>query len=352
MRAFAALFACCAAVCAQTVTLPFPAPLAANTQIPLSAGIGRYQEWFSAAQAANLGAEPLRIQSLSVLAGASTSAAPSTTLDIEVAMAHGNASGLSSAFDSNYATPRVIVRTRTTLTMTSAGAGAPVLNVPFTTIFTWDGVSPLLVEIKVFANGRGNQPFAFDLRGTDQGFGSLARCYAGGNASAVTGNLVLNQGLFLSFSTRQGAKMPFGNGCRGINFITPTADTLQLAQPGGIWTHQLSNSAAQTIAIFALGTSRTQWVTSTGSAALPFDLGPLLNAPGCYLLVSPEIMFSLFTVGGPGTAGATLSLQVPPLSEFVGVSFYSQWFVLDQSAVNGVMSATAGLWSIVTPIGG
>lgn len=352
MRALAALFALCSAVCAQAVTLPFPAPLPANTQIPLSSGIGRYQEWFSAAQAANFGAQPMRIQSLSVLAGASTASAPSTTLDIEVAMSHGSVSGLTSTFDNNFATPRVIVRPRTTLTMNSAGAGNPVLNVPFTTIFTWDGVSPVLVEIKVYGNGRGNQPFAFDLRGTDQGFGSIARCYAGGNASAVSGNLVLNQGLFVRFDTRSGAKVPFGNGCRGINFVTPTADTLQLPQPGGIWTHQLSNAAAQTIAIFALGTSKTQWVDANGTAALPLDLGPLLNAAGCYLLVSPEIMFSLFTVGGPGTAGATLSLQVPPLSEFVGASFYSQWFVLDQSAVNGVMSGTAGLWSIVTPIGG
>lgn len=352
MRAFAASIALCAAVCAQNVTLPFPAPLPANTQIPLSSGVGRYQEWFSAAQAGNFGAAPLRIQSLSVLAGSSTSAAPSTSLDIEVALSHGAPSGLTSTFDNNYATPRVIVRPRTTLTMNGAGAGNPVLNVPFTTVFTWDGVSPLLVEIKVYGNGRGNQPFAFDLRGTDQGFGSIARCYAGGNASAVSGNLVLNQGLFLTFNTRQGAKVSFGNGCRGINFVTPTADTLQLAQPGGIWTHQLSNAAAQTIAIFALGTSRTQWVDANGTAALPLDLGPLLNAAGCNLFVSPEIMFSLFTVGGPGTAGATLSLQVPPLSEFVGVSLYSQWFVLDQSAVNGVMSATAPLWSIVTPIGG
>jgi hypothetical protein len=73
---------------------------------------------------------------------------------------------------------------------------------------------------------------------------------------------------------------------------------------------------------------------------------------GCTLFVSPDIMFSLFTVGGPGTAGATLSLQVPPLSEFAGVSLYSQWFVLDPAALNGVMSSTAALWSIVTPVGG
>ena len=352
MRAIAALFALCASVFAQTVTLPFPAPTTANTQIPLSSGLGRYQVWYSPTQAANLGAEPLRIQSLSVLAGASTTSAPSTTLDIEVGMAHASPFGLLTTFDSNYQTPRTIVLPRTTLTMTSAAAGNPVLNVPFTNLFTWDGSSAILVEIRVFANGRGNVPFSFDLRGTDLGFGSISRVYAGGNPAANTGSLVQNQGLFLRFNTRTGAKVPFGNGCRGVNFVTPTADTLQLPQPGAIWTHQLANAAAQTIAVFALGPSRTQWTTPNGTAALPLDLGPLLNANGCTLFASPDIMFSLFTVGGPGTAGATLSLQVPPLSEFAGVSLYSQWFVLDPAALNGVMSSTAALWSIVTPVGG
>ena len=352
MRALAVLFALCTAAVAQTVTLPFPASPFANTQIPLASGLGRYQEWFSAAQASNFGAEPLRVQSLSILAGASTSAAPSTTLDIEVAMAHAPGFGLSTTFDSNYVTPRTVVLPRTTLTMTSATAGNPVLNVPFTNLFTWDGQSPFLVEIRVFANGRNNQPFAFDLRSTDLGFGSVMRCYAGGNPAANTGTLVQNQGLFIRFNTRPGAKLAFGNGCRGVNNVMPTADTLQLPSPGAIWTHQLSNAAAQTIAVFALGPSRTQWVTPNGTAALTLDLGPLLNAFGCSLFVSPDIQFSLFTVGGPGTAGATLSLQVPPLSEFIGVSLYSQWFVLDSAALNGAMSGTAALWSIVTPVGG
>ena len=350
MRAFFILFVLAAAVSAQTVTLPVPAPLVSNTQLPFAAGVGRYQEWFSLAQAQNFGTEPIRLQSLTILAG--TSATISTTLDCEISMCHAPVFGLNSTFDSNLVGPRVIVRPRTTLTLLTAAAGQPVLTVPFTELFTWDGQRPFLVDVRIFGNGRSNAPFNADQRSTDSGFNSISRVYAGGNASATSGQLTAAQGLFMRFSLRPGAKTHFGNGCRGINFITPTADTLQLATPGNIWTHQLQNAAAQTLAGLAIGTSRTLWDSEGTPIPLPLDLTNVLNAPGCFLLVEPEITLFPTTVGGPGTASATLALQIPPLSAFVGLSLFSQWVVFDPAAVNGVLSATDGLWSIVTPIGG
>ncbi|MEQ1631223.1 MAG: hypothetical protein ABL997_02545 [Planctomycetota bacterium] len=350
MRALATLFVLAAALSAQTVTLPFPAPLASNTQLPFAAGIGRYQQWFSPAQAGNFGGQPIRVQSLTVLAG--TLASITTTLDCEISMCHAPSFGLNSTFDTNYVGLRTIVRPRTILTLGTAGIGQPVLTVPFTEMFTWDGQSAFLVEVRVFGNGRSNQPFNADQRSTDAGFGIVSRVYAGGNASATSGQLTTAQGLFLRFSLRPGAKAHFGSGCRGINFITPTADTLQLPTPGGVWTHQLQNAAAQTLAGLAIGTSRTLWDSEGTPVALPLDLTNVLSAPGCFLLVEPEITLFPTTVGGPGTASATMALQVPPLSEFVGLSFFSQWVVFDPAAVNGVLSATDALWSIVTPIGG
>ena len=41
-----------------------------------------------------------------------------------------------------------------------------------------------------------------------------------------------------------------------------------------------------------------------------------------------------------------------PFTEFVGVSIFTQWFVFDGAAVNGVLSATDGLWSVIAPVGG
>lgn len=351
MRFLATLLSLAAALTAQTVTLPFPAPLAANTQLPLAAGIGRYQQWFSAAQAtANFGTAPIRIQSLAILAGAS--ATITTTLDCEIAMAIASPFGLASTFDSNFAGPRIVVRPRTNLTLNTATAGNPVLTVPFTQSFTWDGQSPFLVEIRIFGNGRSNAPFNADQRGTDVGFGSISRVYQGGNASASSGNLVNGQGLFVRFTLRTGGSTHFGNGCRGFNFITPTCDTTTLGSPGQPWTHRLENAASQTFAIFALGASRTVWNDPNGPIPLPLDLANVLSAPGCFLLTSPDITLFLPTIGSPGTASASAVLQVPPLTEFVGVSFFSQWFVFDAAAVNGVLSATDGLWSVIAPVGG
>ena len=192
MRAFFILFVLAAAVSAQTVTLPFPAPLVSNTQLPFAAGVGRYQEWFSLAQAQNFGTEPSRLQSLTILAG--TSATISTTLDCEISMCHAPVFGLNSTFDSNLVGPRVIVRPRTTLTLLTAAAGQPVLTVPFTELFTWDGQRPFLVDVRIFGNGRSNAPFNADQRSTDSGFNSISRVYAGGNASATSGQLTAAQG--------------------------------------------------------------------------------------------------------------------------------------------------------------
>lgn len=351
MRFLATLLSLAAAVCAQTVTLPNPAPLAANTQLPLAAGIGRYQQWFSANQAINnFGPVPIRVQSMTVLAG--SVATITTTLDCEISMAHASPFGLASTFDSNYVGTRTIVRPRTNLTLNTAAVGNPVLTVPFTESFMWDGQSPFLVEIRIFGNGRSNAPFNADQRGTDVGFGSTMRVFQGNNASAASGNLVNGQGLFLRFTLRTGAKVHFGNGCRGINFITPTCDTTTLGIPGNPWTHRVDNAAAQTFAIFALGASRTVWNDPNGAIPLPLDLANVLSAPGCFLLTSPDITLFLPTIGGPGTASATAVLQVPPLTEFVGVSIFTQWFVFDGAAVNGVLSSTDGLWSVLAPVGG
>lgn len=351
MRFLATLLTLAAALCAQTVTLPAPAPLFSNLQLPVASGIGRYQQWFSAAQAtANFGSSPIRIQSLTILAG--SSATITTTLDCEVSMCIASPLGLASTFDQNYVGTRTVVRPRTNLTLTTATAGNPVLTIPFTELFTWDGASPFLVEFRIFGNGRSNAPFNADQRGTDLGFGAIQRVYQSGNASATSGSIASGSGLFMRFQLRTGGKVHYGNGCRGINFITPTGDTVALGQPGQPWTHRLENAAAQTFAILALGPSRTVWNDPNGAIPLPLDLANVLGAPGCFLVASPEITVFAPTIGGPGTATANVVLQVPPLPEFVGISMFSQWFVFDGAAVNGVLAGTDGLWSVFAPVGG
>src|SRR5262245_63444603 len=91
----------------STMILPNPQPTPANTNLPFSAGVGRYQQWFAASQTTQLAPEPVRIDQIQVLAGTLTSI--TTTLDLQVAMAHASPSGLLSSFDLNYVTPPVTV---------------------------------------------------------------------------------------------------------------------------------------------------------------------------------------------------------------------------------------------------
>ena len=83
------------AVPAQTVTLPEPPPLLANSNLPYAAGIGRHQQWFSLGQVQQFGADPIRIDQLQILAG--TTANLPTTVDVELAMAHAPAFGLNAS---------------------------------------------------------------------------------------------------------------------------------------------------------------------------------------------------------------------------------------------------------------
>ncbi len=351
MRTLAILAAFVAPLaCQATVLLPNPQPLVANTNLPFSAGIGRYQQWFAPGQTIQLATTPVRIDQIQVIGG--TASATTTTLDLQVAMAHAAPTGITSVFDQNYVTPAVTVLPRSIVTLVGSGAGSNVLTLPLTTPFTWDGTSAFLVEIRVFGNGLGNAPFNFDLRGTAQGLGAITRVYQGGNANANSGAIATGQGLFLRFRTRPGAQVPFGIGCRGFNLITPTCTTDTLPQPGITWTHRLNNASAQHFAALVIGTSRTQWVTPSGTIPLPLDFGPINGGTFCSLLTNPEIVELAVTIGSQGTGQASVGIAIPPLTTFVGLSVFSQWVVEDPAALNNVMSATAGLWSIVAPVGG
>ena len=74
---------------------------------------------------------------------------------------------------------------------------------------------------------------------------------------------------------------------------------------------------------------------------------------GCMLLQNAVASVWSTTVGaGAGSGIATISVQLPAVTSYVGMSLYTQWFVLDPNAPNGLMSATEGGWSIVAPVGG
>lgn len=330
----------------QTFTLPSGVLTTANTNVPLSSGIGRYQQWFAANQITAALGRPMRFESMQFLAG--TVATLATSIDCEVAIGLGNGSGMTGAFDSNFAAPKFIVFPRGVLALAAGAAGNPVftVNIP-APYFTWDGVSPLVIELRIFGNGRGNTNFAYDFRATQQGIGKLSRVYQGGNANATAGVPQDGQGLYTIFRARPGTTISYGNGCPGPNFVTPIATVSQVPEPSRPWTHQVGNASPQRLAMLVMGDSRTQW----NGVPLPLDLSSLIGAGGCYLLASPLTNVFTSTIGGPGAGIASVTIQMPPFTSYVGLSFYAQWFIADPSAVNFVMSSSNAIWSIVKALG-
>lgn len=348
MRSILATVFLAAIAAAQSTdfTVPGAAVTASNTNVPLSAGIGRYQQWYAASDLTAALGQPMRFERLQFLAG-SGATANATTIDCEVAIGLGYGFGVTGAFDSNFAAPKQIVFPRGNLPLSAGAAGSPVVTVNFTQFFTWDGSSPLVVELRIYGNGRGNTTFAYDFRGTAQGIGKVSRVYQGGNANATSGVAQAGQGLFTSFRARPGVTIPYGSGCPGFNYVTPVASVSGIPEPGAVWTHQVTQASPQRLAMLCIGDSRTQW----NGTPLPLDLTPFISAGGCYLQASP--LFNLFTVtvGSPGNGLGSIAIPLPPVTGYIGQSFYSQWFVDDPAAVNFTMSSTGGIWSIVKAVG-
>ncbi|MBL8723352.1 MAG: hypothetical protein JNK49_04865 [Planctomycetes bacterium] len=348
---FAVLLLAIPAVAQLTVITPDPSgPL--NLDRPFPGGTGRYQQWYSANELAAGFGSPVRIERLEFFAG--SNAQNATTIDMEVTMAHGPALGLGSTFAANFLSPPVVVWPRGNLQLTAGAAGSVVLTVPFSTRFTWDRTRPVVVDIKIFGNSRNGQPFTYDFQGTASGQGSTGRNYVQGSPSATTGTVQVGWGLRTRITARPGVVVDFGFGCAGGGNVVPRNASLNVPYPGITWNNQLTGAASQALAIFAIGLTSTTTTTSP-PVALPADIGVLFGmAPlNCNLLVDLGAVLSATTVGGgPGSGIASMPLVMPPVTWYIGTSFFTQWLVLDANAPNGVLAASQGVWAIVAPVGG
>jgi len=338
-----------AALAAQTThTTPNP-PSATNVDRPFAGGIGRYQQWYSAASMAAGFNTPMRIEQIEFFAGTSQSS-NATTIDMEVRVAHGRSLGLTGTFDSNYADTPLIVLPRQNVQLLAGAPAAVVMTIPFTTRFTWDHVRPVLVEIKIFGNSRSSLPFAYNNLGTVSGTGTTHRVYAN-SAGATNGVAQQGIGLVTRFTARPGAVVPFGFGCPGEGNFVPVNTVVSVPYPGLNWLNQVSLASSQRLCMWVIGDSNSQW----GPTTLPADIGTLLGmAPNfCSLNVNPVVTVLTTTVGGgPGAGSATVAMQLPAMTFYIGISLYTQWLIADPLAPNQMMSATPGMWSIVAPVGG
>jgi len=347
MRVF--LLTCFLAVTAaaqtQVTTPNLPAPV--NVDRPFAGGIGRYQQWFNLNQF-NAITEPMRFEQIEFFAGTGNGASPQPlTVNCEILMGHGKFSAVFGNFDNNWHEPPVMVAPLQTRNIFNVPAGQVCMNVQFTNLFTWDRVHPILFEIRIYGNNQANLPFLFNTQGTTFSVGTTSRVYAAGNALANSGQVQQGVGMVTRFQARPGMMMEFGQGCPGEGNFIPQNEALQIAWPGITWTQKLSQAAPQRTAFWVIG--------DTNQAPFPVDLTTLFGLPpsGCMLLTNPVNAIPALTVGGSaGTGLVQIPIQLPATTGYVGMSLYTQWVVFDPLAMNGVLSVTPGLWTIVAPVGG
>jgi hypothetical protein len=335
-----------------SATLPvIPSTTNVNVAPPFPAGAGRYQQWYSAVSLQQFITEPARINRLEFFAGTQPTS-QAALIDCEIFLGHGRAQGLLGTFDSNWddpANPYVVVRPRANVSLVATTAGSVCIDVPIVpgSQFTWDGVRPVVMEVRVYGNSvGGGAPFNYNFRGTTSSFG-VSRVYAAGSALAQNGSSLVNTGMITRFSARPGVNLSYGTGCPGEGGFVPQARVNNLAWPGINWNHQIVGAASQQTAFWIIGDQEVP-------AGL-LELGQLLGVPSnnCFLRASLIATQTAMTVGGGAGAGTvTLPIALPPTTSYVGASFYTQWVVFDSLAANGLLSVTNANRSIVAPIGG
>ena len=334
----------------QSVTATVPVATTGNVDLPWAGGVGRYQQWYSAASLQGQIPEPMRIERVSFFAGSSLTSI-TTTIQCEILLGHGFASGVTGLFANNFATTPQMVVPLTTITLTAGTPGSIVIDVPFVTKFTWDRVRPLVLEVRIHANGQGSQPFTYNFLGAPAATGQTTRVYLGGSTTGTLGTSQQGVGLITRFTARPGVLLDFGAGCPGGGGVVPVNTVQQIMSPGINWGHQLTNAGSQQIALWVMGTSTTAWDT----IPLPVDLALFWGLPpsGCMLRTDPIWTGAYATVGGgPGTGAVQFNWQLPAITSYVGLSFYTQWIVFDEFAPNGLLSTTQGVRCICAPLGG
>lgn len=355
----ATLIAMLTATAAAAQTLP-PSPVqlptfvsqAAPTSIPFGTTRIHWQLWWSAAEWSTGIGRPVRVQGVDFLtpSGGQTG----RRIQLEVRMAHGPTQFPTGNFQSNMVADETLVfpapGAPNAFTTPTTAAGQFALQIPFATEFQWDGESGVVLDIRIFDNGNFNQPYPYDVTLETPVVGSpFVSLYDDrGNPNATSANRFLTRGPRVRIRFVDGATLSFGQGCAGDGGFVPIASTMNgPAFPDNqLWTHVLSSAPSQRTAAWFFGDSREEIVPGI---PLPLQLG-FLNAPNCELLVKPDLNWTTQTVGGGAGAGtASLRTPVPPVTNIVGLSFFTQWLILDPFSANNTLAATNGEWHIFGP---
>lgn len=129
----------------------------------------------------------------------------------------------------------------------------------------------------------------------------------------------------------------FGQGCQGTGGFVPVINSVEVPElQAPAFRLQVHDAFAPTSAVLFLSNSNTTWM----GLPLPFPLGG-----GCDLLVGP-VLTATAAVAGPGAGQGVgeLSFAIPNDPSLRIGRIYTQWLVIDPTAMNPLGAAlTAGL---------
>lgn len=126
---------------------------------------------------------------------------------------------------------------------------------------------------------------------------------------------------------------PYGTGCAGWAGTPWLTANSGRPMPGQVFRVFLHNLPPDHSTLMGLGWSNTTWL----GLGLPLDLGPI-GAPGCSLLMSPDLLFPIFNWAGY----ATWDLAIPNQPALAGFAFYNQGVAVDHSNALGLVFTNGG----------
>lgn len=131
----------------------------------------------------------------------------------------------------------------------------------------------------------------------------------------------------------------FGIACPTSSGTLPRIAASGTPLIGSTVTVNLSQVDAGLSVLFHLGVSNTTWL----GVPLPLRLG-IIGMPGCDLSVSVNIALALTTTAvGPVMGVATVPLPIPNNPTLLGLSLYSQWFVVNPMGSGSFGATSKGL---------
>lgn len=341
MRLVLAVVAIASILPAQHTTKTAELPtFGANSTNPIPFGEKsiRYQQWYPGSQLGGITKAPVRIIGLQFVAPVPTG----LVLDIEVTMANAM-NRLSGTFQSNFISNKVITVPRVRITPTGAGG---VLEIPFNKDFVYDGVSNVVVELRIYDNGLGK--FAHTARSTVSRASNSYRQYFIGNVNAPTANsssVTHHYGLVTRFRYQEGGAYEYGNACSGGGGHIPVGSVNQVPVPGlPTYTQHLTKTSPGFPCVFFMGVSNVAYA----GGPLPLSLS-FVGVPGCSIQAAPHLQVYMMTGGGGGIGMGTakLATPIPAIGTLAGFRVYSQWIIFDHRSSNGTLSTTKGLMHVV-----